>query len=50
MFHRDPPPSHRNLEKHYLPLAVPFLAGLALLNVLATTLSLVSWSAGPLLK
>ena len=50
MFHRDPPPSHANLEKRYVPLAIHFPAGLALLNVVATTLSLVAGSAGSLLK
>ena len=48
MTHRTATPPRTDLERHRLPLALRFLAGLAAINVLATMLSLGRWTVGPL--
>jgi hypothetical protein len=50
MSHRNLASSHPDLERRRVPLAMCLVAGLALVNVLVTALSLVAGSAGPLLR
>jgi hypothetical protein len=50
MAHRNLFSCHSNLEKRRLPLALCLLAGLALVNVGVTALSLLAGSAGSFLR
>ena len=50
MNHPNLAPPNPDLDRRRVPFAVCLLASLALVNVLATTLSLAAGSVGPLLR
>lgn len=50
MSHRNLASANPDLERRRVPLAMCLVAGLALVNVLATALSLAAGSVAPLLR